>query len=90
MNYNLKPFGRYLSIKKSEPKVKKEESNSFFKEESQERYGEYIVLSVGTECKDPYAFYCSKTILVQNGMIEKYKDFLFVLENHVVGYLDEK
>jgi len=88
MNYNLKPFGRYLSIQKVEPKAQKEESTLFFKEESSEEpYGEYIVLEVGHECKEVYS---NKVILVQNGMVEKYKDFLFVLENYVIGYIHEQ
>lgn len=86
MNFNLKPFGRYLSIKKLEPKVVENQPVSFFKEESEERYGEYIVLEVGPECKE---IYHRRIILVQNGMVEKYKEHLFVLENHVVGYLNE-
>lgn len=77
------PFGRYLSIKKLEEKSEDNSGNLFKANRDEPRYGEYIVLSYGNLCINGYVH--DETILVQNGMIEKYNDLLFVLENYVVG-----
>ncbi len=77
------PFGRYLSIKKLEEPSEDNSGNLFKTSKDEPRYGEYVVLASGNLCINRYVH--DETILVQNGMIEKYNDLLFVLENYVVG-----
>lgn len=77
------PFGRYLSIKKLEEPSEDNSGNLFKTSKDEPRYGEYVVLASGNLCINEYSG--NEIILVQNGMVEKYNDLLFVLENYVVG-----